>query len=398
MTSRARRHLARLAVAALLAGGVVGALGHRAYAVADPAGRVRADLAVAVAGTTVAAGASGKAANVTVTNHGPGRATGVTIRFDLADLDPEKARFSVPEDGPCRTERSFVSCDVIDIAADQAVDLEVRFTSLGGGGAAGSITATVGHPGIDDRPGNNAVVTPVVIGGAGPDLYVYAPDVPVDPDSGKASRVKPGRTAKLRYAVGNHGDVAVGGVRLRITLPKHVTFARNEPGCTYAAGRTAATCTYEDMPIVAADADASDTDQVFSLVEFYNTIKVAKGAPAPAALTGGEIAVESISTLGSTPDAGPPGLGGRATAVLPAHAEGGSARDVDASDNTDEFVVYVARRAAAGDSLPITGAPAAAVGWLGLAVTLTGVVLLLAARRRTPRPRSAPAGWQSDAT
>lgn len=374
MNLRTHRALARFGAAALLAGGAVALTA--APALADG----QADLGVGIAGTTLAATTSGKEINVTLTNHGPGPATGVFVDFDLAALDTAKVEFEVPDADACRTEGDVVSCGIIDVAAGQALDLGVRLTSRGGSGGAGELTATVRHGGTDGNAANDTATAPVEIAGGGADLYAYAPDVPFDPETGRTGKVAPGGTADLLYAVGNYGDEAVAGVRLTITLPEHVTFVEKEPGCGYNAAGTVATCVYEDLPIIPADEDTDDKDKVYSSIGFYNVVRVAGDAPAPANLAGGSVEVEGIAAEEDLRAAE------RRATSLPRNAEGGSAADVDATDNVDEFVVYVARATGGDDGegggLPITGVRVGLVGAVGGAVVAAGALLLVLTRRR----------------
>ena len=60
--------------------------------------------------------------------------------------------------------------------------------------------------------------------------------------------------------------------------------------------------------------------------------------------------------------------------------------DVDPTDNSDEFSVYVSAQSGGGGGgggeLPITGMQVGVIGGVGLAVVIAGVVLLLVGRRR----------------
>jgi LPXTG-motif cell wall-anchored protein len=373
---RYRRNLARFGTATLLAGAAVGLAGGPAFA--DDT----ADLAVTLSGTTLAATTSGKVIDVTLTNNGPSTATGVVVVFDLGELDTSKVTFEVPDAEACEANGDQVACGVVDVKSGQALDLGASVTSEGGSGDAGSITVTVTHTGTDPEATNNSATADVTIAGSGPDLHAYAPDVPFDPETGETGTVAPGGTAKLLYSVGNFGDEAVTGVKLTITLPQHVTFVEVEPGCGYNAANTVATCTYEDMPIVPADDDTSTEDEVFSAMAFYNLVKVADDAPAPGNLTGGSVSVEPIVADGG------PTVARRTAAALPENVAGASAEDVDATDNTDEFVVYVAAPGGAGGgdgdggTLPITGTQVGLISGIGLAVVAAGGILLLMARRR----------------
>jgi hypothetical protein len=247
-----------------------------------------------------------------------------------------------------------------------------------GTGEAGTLTVKAAHQGTDGKPDNNSATADVVIGETGPDLYAYAPDVPFDLKSGRVvGAVEPGGTAKLYYEVGNFGDVAVTGIKLTITLPKHATFAEVEPDCEYNSANSMATCTYEKLPIVPADDDTDENDDIFSAVQFYNVLKIAADAPAPSSLTGGQVHVEPIVAGEEVPN-----VERRAVTALPRNATGTEAKDVDETDNTDEFVIHVAKSDGGGGGLPVTGARAGLIGGVGLGALVLGGVLLLLARRR----------------
>jgi hypothetical protein len=234
------------------------------------------------------------------------------------------------------------------------------------------------HKGVDSKPDNNSATADVVIGETGPDLYAFAPDMPFDLKTGRVvGAVEPGGTAKLYYEVGNFGDVAVTGVKLTITLPEHATFAEVEPDCEYNSANSVATCTYEKLPIVPADDDTDEGDDIFSAVRFYNVLKIAAEAPAPGSLAGGLVKVEPIVAREEAPS-----IERRAAAALPRNATGAAARDVDETDNTDEFVVHVAESDGGGGGLPVTGARVGLIGGLGAGVLVLGAVLVLVARRR----------------
>jgi hypothetical protein len=74
----------------------------------------------------------------------------------------------------------------------------------------------------------------------------------------------------------------------------------------------------------------------------------------------------------------------KAATPLPEGVEGGSAKEVDESDNTDEFSVHVANSGGGGGGgeLPVTGVQAGLIGGVGLAVVGGGLAMLLVSRRR----------------
>jgi hypothetical protein len=381
MKIRDRRALARLGTVGVIAGTALAFAGAPAYA-ADAT-----DLRLGLTGTTIAATSSGKTMDLTITNAGGKTAVGVVVAFDLSALEQDKVEFVVPtgENGEevCDVEEDTVTCGVEDIPAGQSLDLGARLTRKAGTGAAGQITVAVAHDGTDTQEADNTATVKVSVGDSGPDLFAYAPDVPFNLETNRTDgKVAPGGTARLFYVVGNQGDEAATGVTITVTLPKLVTFVEVEEGCEYNAAKSVATCTYENLPLVPEDEADPDND-VFSAQLFYHDIKVDATAEAPSTLTAGVVAAEPLVAEG--PDAR------RAPAALPDNVlEVPESLDVDPTDNSDEFSVYVARAggAAGGDgdgdggTLPITGAKVGVAGGVGLAVVIGGVLLLLSARRR----------------
>jgi hypothetical protein len=367
------RNMARFGVASLLAGSALGLAATPAFAAGD------GDLGVTIAGTTIAATSSGKVVDVTVANHGSTVVADSAVAFDLSDLDDSKVAFEKPDVEGCEATDTGFRCFLVDIKPGESLDLGITLTSKGGAaGEAGSITATVTHPGTDPVADNNSATADVAIGESGPDLYSYALDVPFNPETGETGTVAPGGEAKLLYSVGNFGDQAVSGVKLTITLPDQVTFVEVEEGCEYNDANNVAMCTYENLPIIPADEDTDETDENFSAIGFYNLIKVAEGAAAPSTLTDGSVAVEPLVA------AEEPSVQRQAATNLPENAKGGSAKDVDATDNIDEFSVFVddTSGGGGGGGLPVTGAQVGLISGVGLAVVAGGVALLLMARRR----------------
>lgn len=392
---RTRQAVTRLGAAVLVAGGALGLTGSPAYAADSP------DLSVTVTGTTIAAGAPEKVFEVTVTNGGPGTATGVEVVFDLSDLDRNVVDFVAPtdEDGKpvCDESGNNVTCGVVDIPEGQRLDLGATLERKGGPGAAGVITVVVLHDGAG--AGENVYVADVAVGGEGPDLYAYAPDVPFNPTTNRTEgTVAAGATTNLYFAVGNQGDTAVGGVELTVDLPEHVTFAKTFDGCDYVNGNASVTCKIDDLPLIPAKDDTDAEDDIFSALLFTWPVRVAADAPAPATLAEGQVKVQPIAASAEPENAR------LKSAALPEGVEGAKAPlDVDETDNTDEFAVYVgaggsggedgAGGGAGGGELPITGVQVGVIGGVGLAVVVAGVALLLLSRRRrvvlvTPKDES----------
>jgi hypothetical protein len=337
------------------------------------------DLSLTLSGTTLAATTSGKFGSATVTNNGAETATGIVITFDLSELDRGVVDLPVPAPEACDEDGSKIVCGVEDLKAGQNADLSfllVRTGKAEPGQPAGKLTVTVSHAGEDPEAGNNSATAAVTVSqDSGADLSVWVPDVPLD-DQGETVTVAPGEQTELLYEVYNFGDQAVQGLKLTIQLPQHVTFVEREDGCEYSPDNRQATCTY-DFGLIPADED-TDEAAPYSAAGFFNLIKVADDAPAPAVLGGGLVTAEGTAV--EQPEVAARG----AAPALPEGVKGLSAKDVDESDNSDEFSVHVAAAAGGGGGgeLPVTGVQAGLIGGIGLAVVAGGGAMLLLSRRR----------------
>lgn len=340
-----------------------------------------ADLAATLNGTTLAATTSGKAGSLTVTNKATtGVASGVVFTFDLSELDTTKVDFFPLGPWSCPTEGTKVTCESSDIKAGENYDLPFALIRIGdAAGDLGKLSVTVSHAGADADEANNTATAAVTVGGSGADLSVWAPDVPLTEEF-SAGTVAPGEETPLFYAVANYGDEGVAGVKLTIQLPEHVTFVEEEPDCEYSDDNRTAVCTYADLPIIPGDED-TDEDGPYSAYGFVNLIKVADDAPAPAVLGDGLVTAEGIVVEGA------PEITARnaAPVTLPEGVTGMAAKDVDESDNSDEFAVHTAATSGGGGGggdLPVTGVQAGLIGGVGLAALAGGGALFMLARRR----------------
>jgi hypothetical protein len=367
MTRRSRRIGARAAVG-LAALFVVGSYASPAYA------DTTADLEIKFVGTTIAPGTDEKFGSVSIINHGPGDASGITVTFDISALDTDKIEFEGPGDctgtGPIVCE--FPSGLVVKNGED--FDTGVFLTKkTGATGDAGQLTASLSHDGTDPTSSNNSATTDVTISDVpGPDLGALALDVYQDTDDapgepGANLPIAPGGTSNLYVFVVNQGDIAANGVRITIKLPEHVSFNEAEPDCTHAVGDATTTCEYETVVLTTAGTDDS-------LEIFFFPVKVADDATGPAALTDGVVVVESMNLQPP-----PPALTAQSRPRNLVQDVPEGLLDVDPTDNTDEFAVFVA-----GPDLPVTGARAGVIGAAGAALVLLGVVLVMVVRRRRP--------------
>jgi hypothetical protein len=205
--------------------------------------------------------------------------------------------------------------------------------------------------------------------------------------------VNPGETSTAQALIANQGDRTSVGLKVRIELPKLVTFAEKFDGCEYSSNNRVVTCSDDEYPLIPVDEDTT-ADKERSALRLGFPVTVSKDAKGPVSLTGGSY---TATALGVQADDAR-NRRAAAAAVAPAYAAPALAADVakievDASDNTDGFAVLVAGAdngqgggtgtdGGTDGGLPVTGPVAATAGGLGIAVAVAGGVLFLAARRR----------------
>jgi hypothetical protein len=370
MNVRFRRGWVRTGVgaAALLA---AGAFAGPAYA------DTTADLEIKFVGTTIAPGSDAKFGSFSLVNHGPSAAAGIVLTFDISALDTTKVELDVP---PECTGTTTVVCPAppeFTVKSGEDFDgLWLLIKQPGASGDAGQLTASVSHAGTDPVAANNTVTVDVKIADSGgPDLATAALDVYKDTDDapgepGPDQPIPPGGTSNLWVFVINQGDAAANGVKMSITMPEHVSFTEPEPDCTHSVGSSTTTCEYDTVVLTPEGDD--------SLGIFFFPLKVAASAPGPVVLPGGLVTVEAMQ---QTAAAAAGALPRNFTRVTPQDL-----KDVDPSDNTDEFSVFVAAPAGGPAPLPLpeTGGKVGLIGGAGAAALVLGLVLVLAARRRRP--------------
>lgn len=369
-----------------------------------------ADLAVRISGAQSADIPGEQVLTATVVNRGPGRASGVTLRFagrvDSEAVNPEDLRFCLPRhpSAPPTLAASLTaeihgSCPLPDLAPGRSHGLRSVLRGQSHTlGAIGEMTVVVGHAGADPAPADNTATTR--LGLTSLDSYrLYArtwggtADLaePSGP-GGSAQAVPPGSTGTLHFEIGNAGSAPVNGFTVTIRLPRRVAFAQVHPACAYAPDRRSATCTYGDVPLVPADADTRSDDRSYSALRFRHGFKVDRAAPVRARLDDGLLIVEPLVT-GYLP---PP------VTRLPGGVTGLRARDFAWEDARDQVVIVTG--AALGDGtgagdpgagaragLPVTGLPVGSLGAAGLGLIVAGVTLLLLAHWHTRRARRTPA-------
>ncbi|WP_436681462.1 hypothetical protein [Micromonospora sp. URMC 105] len=233
----------------------------------------------------------------------------------------------------------------------------------------------------DTDTGNNVRTTQVEFTTEnGVDLLVLAPDVRSqvvwradgEPDV-KKPILNPGDETTVFALIVNQGDMIADGVDLTMSLPKGVTFSTDLKECRYTADRRTADC----------ESGLTRLKPGQDLYGFF-PVKVAADLDAPVSLTGGAVEVSSRGALPATERSlatTPSKLPSFLTTTAPA----GLAKDVDPSDNSDNFAVIVAAPTGGeggGGGLPVTGPQAGLIGGVGVAVLAAGGALFVLARRR----------------
>ena len=364
MARHLSRILARVAAVVVMAFAFAAAYATPAHAAAA------ADLEVKLVGTTLADGADEKFATSSIINHGPGDASGIELTFDATALNATKVDLELP--GSC-TGSPVAVCTFpgLVIAAGEDFDIGPLIKrNPGQSGDAGQLTVSVAHDGTDSESSNNSATAAVSLPDiSGPDLTAVALDVYQDTDDapgepGPNTPIQPGGTSNLWVVVLNQGDTTANGVKMTITLPEHVSFNEAEPDCTHAVGDSTTVCEYETVVLTPAPDDDA-------LGFFFFPVKVAADVEGPVALTDGVVTVAAINEQ-------PPPPAARALPRNFTRIQPDGLNDVDPTDNTDEFTVFVA------GPLPVTGARAGLIGATGAVLVALGVGLYLIARRRRP--------------
>lgn len=359
------------------------------------------DLGVEISGNVVNSFGS-KATVITVTNHGPGAASGIILdlsetRVDSEAIDAGTVHFcdslpgTQPRANPPSPDPEFPNqgypipvagkCALADLPAGRSIRLETEVTVwIPTNVPIGTIRARISHDGTDPVAGNDAAQAPLITVGYATDLYVRAWDVPYRPE-GEAGAVVPGEATVLRYEVGNPGTVPVTGITLTLRLPGQVEFAESLAGCQYDIARTETTCAYPDLQLVPTSAQTATAP---SAVIFTHEIRVLPTAPAPAVLADGSVA---LSLTGATDDVAALAEPAASASVLPAGAVAAVASDIDPSDNRDSFAVTTELPGGDGAGLPVTGPDTRTVAGLGLVAMLVGALLTMLAWRGRPQPR-----------
>ncbi|HCT76242.1 MAG TPA: hypothetical protein DGT23_06545 [Micromonosporaceae bacterium] len=341
-----------------------------------------ADLELKVTGSTLSAGADWKKASFTVLNHGPQSASVIRFQADLTGLDASKVEFDWPYD--CEPESGKLDCVIdVPIAAGEAWDYTFGLKRKSNvAGSAGTLKFEISAPEDQNTANNSKSVEVVLSANGGVDFATFAYDIYGLDGNGKVSDepAQPGEVTLFRGFAANYGSKVAKGTRVTIKLPTDVTFTEEEPGyCSFKVGDSTGVCEYKED--IALPYDANKTYPAPPIYPDYVAgfgfmVKISENAAGPVTLTGGELTVEAIEEVAVET---PVPAAGAKRANAPAASE---LKDIDPSDNTDEFVAYVAAKGGQGGGLPVTGAQVGLIAGVGLGAVVGGGFLLLMARRR----------------
>jgi hypothetical protein len=362
------RNRALLRTGAAVAGFVVASSAFAAPAFAD----TTADLGIKIDGGTISVDSDVKDIAVSLTNAGPSDATDILVVLDVSGLLKDKVSVSsegcdaVDEDG-------HILCGIQGDKIPVGVDIDWFFELSkvpGATGSAGSITASIFHGGDDNNPANNSFTREVTVGEQGVDLGVWAPDVYRWDDTAKfftEEPIAPGGESLVYVEVINYGGATAQGFKIDLRLPAHATLTAPEPDCVFSADLTSASCEYKELWLEPFATGGK-------VHTFVWPIKVAADAPGEP-LVGGTATVDAMGIKVEEPTLT------RKTNVAPAELPE-HFKDVDATDNTDDYSIFVADTSGGGGGLPVTGPAATVIGGAGAAILVLGTVLFVSARRR----------------
>jgi LPXTG-motif cell wall-anchored protein len=342
--------------------------------------------------------------------HVPDKAA-IQISFDLAKLDKAVVHLRPALPAFCRAPKAdTVVCDYTMqwyVPNGPFMHLKMPFQlerTAGGEGAGGTITAALHTEAVPVDEDQGSVTLTVEVPGKdkvptnGVDLALATHDVYQIGEHGYTDQpVAPGGVSAVVARFANFGDKAAKGVKVSVTLPEHVAFNQDTPGCTTATDKRTLTCAYNDLILdpISTDPDPLDdgTDGKLSTAAATYPVRVAADAPGPVVLSGGAFtatplgAVEPAASLTRHKPVLPNGLKPAAKKEF---------ADADPTDNTAEFAVHIGPRtggtgggagapaggAGDGGTLPITGSQAGVLGGVGGGAVILGIGLYLLARRR----------------
>jgi hypothetical protein len=401
-----RKHaLARLGAIALLAAGVLTGLASPASAAGT-----ETDLSVeAVVGTRMAAGAEAKVAVAKIKNNGPGTPADLHVLLDTSEVDYDKVVVEPVTPGACTIDGTgspeLWACSVDREAIPEpgeTIEIPIVLFKPEAGVElpySAPITASIQLE-DDTDPSNNSADTVVELTDeSGVDLGIIVPDVnrqidsTMDPEEWKrAPLLVPGAETAVIAEIINQGDAIADGVEVTVTAPKGVTFSQDLNECAYSSDRRVAECTSTLLQLAPSEV----------LLGVF-PVKVGADVKAPVALQGGSATIKALGELPATTANTLRAQETTPTFIQKATKEqAAEVRDIDESDNTDDYAVVVAAKGGSGggggeepgggsgggdgdddgEGLPVTGVQAGLIGGVGAGVIAAGAALMLLGRRR----------------
>jgi uncharacterized repeat protein (TIGR01451 family)/LPXTG-motif cell wall-anchored protein len=371
----------QLGAGAVAAVAAVSSLGLAGVASAADTAKTGADLDVGVVSTGVVKDAA-KPFLVRVHNSGPEAAIGVVVTIDASDLNTKKLAVQLPgfESGCSPDGATKVSCVLPNVPAggtDNGIDIgghgsgihAVFIESIGGTGAAGSITVSVTSQTPDPDQTNNTVTTPVSVEKSGIDMVAFAQDAYASLDSKEP--ITPGKTGEFQWLLFNFGPKPVKGVSYVIALPRYLTFADPpKKGCRYESDDSVEVCSF-DKVVVAPGGAISDRKHG----QLTTTrVKAAANAPGPVVFEDGVVVGAGLTQvdpaakqpLAATADDDVTVLSAADAAALKKGADKKANKERDPGDN---FVLFSAFFGASTADLGVTATPV--TGHVGDTATTT---------------------------
>jgi uncharacterized repeat protein (TIGR01451 family) len=343
-----------------------------------PPSVVPVDLSITETGPASLVPGSTATWNVTVVNHGPGVADGVTV---LDGLAPGLAYVS-GDPASCSASGSLVSC---------------ALGSLGPGGVMSFALTVLVAP---DVPAGAIIGNSVSVRADEPDLDpsdndygpVRAPPAQPEADLAVSERappspVRPGAPVTWTVTVKNRGPSDAQAVRVADALPSALAFVVSDPAGCSVSGR-ALTCPLGTLAAQSTVALALTTTVSTSAPggsAVRNGVSVTSETPDPA--TGNDSATASTSVAGSGPSTSP-GTGTSPPSGSTGSATGASSGTVDAVSTDPGSGAVPPATEAAGSTLAFTGMDVGALVIPALVLSGAGGVLALITRRRRSTPRS----------
>lgn len=319
-----------------------------------------ADVSFKVVGNTVVQNA-GKPVYVQLFNSGPAAADNIVVKVDISNVDTSKldaqapSTCSEPDGGiflcsvgslvPGETNTGFSPFDIVGV-------------TNGATGSAGSFSIEVTSDTPDSNGDNNKKVeVPLSVAGPAYDFSVTVQDIWAEA-GGEPNPVAPGATAPLLTYFYNFGTKRAVDPVWQVSLPPFVTFVSEEGSsfCTFNEPKTVASC----------KASGRGVNPGRAVITLF-TVRAAKDAPGPAALTGGIADGGALGTAEPSEeddtDLGP------GSAARNAARQADSGGDADPSDNVAFFSAHVSSNPA---DLAITASKGS--GAVGSVVKITVTV------------------------